>query len=529
MGVLNIYPMRTRPNAMSSKGIVTSSSTQASIVGSEIIKEGGNVVDAAIATSAVLCVTQNNLCGLGGDMFALVRFEGKGVLGFNGSGKAGSLASIDYYRKLKLSSIPTVGKLAAITVPGLVDGWGVLNKEYGSMEMSHLLKPAIELAYSGFPLSHNYAKSIEASSGHLSQFSWKDIFMPEGNVPEPGTIFRQRDLALTLRSISNDGTRSFYEGDLQDHIIKGLRNQDCLITEDDFRTHCTRKENPPSTMYHGLKIYETGPNSQGITTLIWLNLLTSMEQNGKNPEIEDVIRTGLIAYSQRGRWITDPDFLKPPDDLLSVGYATELLEERNGTISGKNSSDPGDTTYFTVADSDGNAVSMIQSNYRGFGSGIVPEGTGFVMQNRGSYFTLDETHHNSLKPGKRTFHTLCASIGERDGGLVFSLGTMGGDIQPQIHVQLMKNIVDTHMDPQLALDSPRWAMPYTIYDLPGKLLYEEINFPEKLVNIDKRIEFVYVGSGSSHFGHSQALVLSKDGILMGGADPRGDGIAMPVL
>ncbi len=521
--------MRTRPNAMSSKGIVTSSSTQASIVGSEIMKEGGNVVDAAIATSAVLCVTQNNLCGLGGDMFALVRFEGKGIFDFNGSGKAGSLASIDHYRKLKLSSIPAVGELAAITVPGLVDGWGVLNKEYGSMEMSHLLKPAIELAYSGFPITHNYAKSIEVSSGRLSQYGWKDIFMPEGKIPEPGTVFRQRDLASSLISISTDGTRSFYEGDLQDRIIKGLQNHASLITGEDFRAHCTKKEIPPSTMYHGLRIYETGPNSQGITALIWLNLLTSMEETGKNPGIEDIIRTGLIAYSQRGKWIGDPDFLKLPHNILSVRYAMELLEEKNTTVKGNASSDPGDTTYFTVADSDGNAVSMIQSNYRGFGSGIVPEGSGFVMQNRGSYFTLDETHHNSLRPGKRTFHTLCASIGEREGNLAFSLGTMGGDIQPQIHVQLMKNIVDKHMDPQLAVDSPRWAMPYTIYESPEKLIYEEINFPEKVVNTDRRVEFVYAGRDTSRFGHSQALVLLKEGILMGGADPRGDGIAIPVL
>ena len=197
--------------------------------------------------------------------------------------------------------------------------------------------------------------------------------------------------------------------------------------------------------------------------------------------------------------------------------------------SGKAVSDRGDTTYFTVADAAGNAVSMIQSNYMGFGSGIVPDGTGFVMQNRGAYFTLNREHHNALAPGKRTFHTLCASMGEKDGRLAFSLGTMGGDIQPQIHVQIMNSILLDHMDMQLALDTPRWAVPYTIYENPSSIIYENSMDQEKVNTLKRIMNTLPVNGLSSQFGHAQGIMSVGDGVIMGGADPRGDGVAIPVL
>jgi gamma-glutamyltranspeptidase/glutathione hydrolase len=521
--------MRTRPNAISSKGIVASSSIQASIIGSRILERGGNVVDAAIATSAALAVTQNNLCGLGGDMFALVRMEGRGVTSVNGSGRSGSRATIDMYEGMGMSEMPQRGEYSAITVPGLVRGWETIHSKFGSMEFRELISPAMELAANGFPVTHNYSASISVSSRHLAKYNWKDLFIPGGKAPEPGELFRQKDLASTLGEIASDGPSGFYDGHLQERIISGLEKHDTLIDTEDFIRHRTTIENPLFTEFAGTRIYETSPNSQGATVLLWLNILKEMREDPDRINMEDIVRSGLLAYEERAKWITDPAVRALPSNFLSPSFARELLEHGTERPSGSAVSDRGDTTYFTVSDAEGNAVSMIQSNYMGFGSGIVPDGTGFVMQNRGAYFTLNREHHNALAPGKRTFHTLCASMGERDGVLAFSLGTMGGDIQPQIHVQIMKSILLDHMDMQLALDAPRWAVPYTIYENPSSIIYEH-SMDEEKVNALKRIMNTFPVNGlSSQFGHAQGIMSVGHGVIMGGADPRGDGVAIPIL
>jgi len=521
--------MRTRPNAISSKGMVASSSIQASIIGSRVLEKGGNVVDAAIATSAALAVTQNNLCGLGGDMFALVRMEGKGIVDVNGSGRSGSRATIDLYESKGMKDMPQRGEYSAVTVPGLVRGWETIHSKFGSMEFRELLIPAMELASNGFPVTHNYSSSIAISSRHLAQYNWRDLFMPDGKVPEPGEIFRQKDLASTLGEIASDGPSSFYDGHLQEKIISGLEKHETLIDTDDFIKHRTTIGNPLSTEFAGTRIYETSPNSQGATVLLWLNILKEMQDDPSRISMDEIVKSGLVAYGERAKWITDPDFRAIPSSFLSPSFARDLLEQDAGRPSGNAVSDRGDTTYFTVADTDGNAVSMIQSNYMGFGSGIVPEGTGFVMQNRGAYFTLNREHHNALAPRKRTFHTLCASMGERDGGLAFSLGTMGGDIQPQIHVQIMKNILIDHMDMQLALDAPRWAIPYTIYENPSSIIFEHYMDDEKVMVLKRIMNALSINGLSSQFGHAQGIMSVGDGVIMGGADPRGDGVAIPVL
>ena len=521
--------MRTRPNAISSKGIVASSSLQASIIGSRILERGGNVVDAAIATSAALAVTQNNLCGLGGDMFALVRVEGKGITDVNGSGPSGSRATIDLYESMGIKDMPQRGEYSAITVPGLVRGWESIYSKFGSMEFRDLMLPAIKLAADGFPVTHNYSASIAVSSRHLAKYNWKDLFMPDGRVPEPGEIFRQKDLASTLGEIASDGPSAFYDGHLQEKIISGLERHETLIDTEDFIKHRTTIGNPLSTDFAGTRIYETSPNSQGATVLLWLNILKEMREDPDRISMEDIVKSGLIAYGERAKWITDPAFRAIPSDFLSQSFARSVLERGSHRSSGNAVSDRGDTTYFTVADADGNAVSMIQSNYMGFGSGIVPDGTGFVMQNRGAYFTLNREHHNALAPGKRTFHTLCASMGEKDGRLAFSLGTMGGDIQPQIHVQMMKGILLDHMDMQLALDTPRWGIPYTIYENPSSIIYEHSMDNEKVNALKRIMNTLPVNGLSSQFGHAQGIMSVGDGVIMGGADPRGDGVAIPVL
>ncbi len=523
--------MRSRPDAMSEKCIVTSSSTQASLIGRNVMESGGNIIDAAIATSAALCVTQNNLCGIGGDLFALIRYDGK-IIDFNGSGRSAKAVDADYFRKRNLESIPWRGVHSAFTVPGIVDAWKTIHDRYGTLEFRELLKPAIRLAEHGYPLTHNYLHSVTVTAKHFSEYAnWKSIFLPGGNIPEPGFIFRQKDLATSLKEIAEEGPDSYYRGHLADRISKSLEKHESPLDSEDFGRHHTEVKKPLHTSYMGHEIYETGPNSQGPTTLLWLNTLEELEKSdnssGEEAEFRLLIESGFLAYTKR-YMLTDPDFHPLPSSFSSKEFARKIIDSNEAPEhSDGDNHDPGDTTYFTIADSEGNAASVIQSNYMGFGSGIVPEGTGFVMQNRGCYFTLDQDHFNFVMPEKRTFHTICSSMGEKDGELSFSLGTMGGDIQPQIQMQLIMSIVKHGMDPQLALDRPRWAFPQSIYEKPSKIIAEDEIFGtiSSYHGLPVRIE--NVGKWSSGTGHAQAIVVSNNKTLFGGADPRGDGIAVP--
>ncbi len=525
--------VRTRPNAFSSKGVVSSSSIQSSVVGSKILEKGGNVADAAIATSAVLCVTQNNLCGLGGDLFALIRMNGKPIVDINGSGRASRNASIDYFRNKGMKHLPAKGEYAALTVPGIVDAWRIINKNFGTMEFKELLDPAINLANGGFPVTNHYHGSIKATLPSLGTYAWGENFAPGGKIPDVGSLFKQKDLANTLSVIASDGPESFYSGHLAEKIIKGLDGSGVLLDSHDLNGHTTTVGKPLHTTYRGFDIYETSPNSQGATAILWLNLF-QLVHDGSNHGSEEwyrkALETGLLAYSQRNLHITDPMEHPLPDGFCSIPYAEELLgsSDSNAIMSGQRN-DPGDTTYFNLADGDGNSLSVIQSNYMGFGSGIMPEGTGFVLQNRGAYFSLDAEHHNALKPGKRTFHTLCAAMAEKDGEFQFSAGTMGGDIQPQIHFQMITALIDAGMDPQLVLDGPRWAFPFTIYEKPGDLkaessLYREISGLKGLPFRLREVEDM-----SSQFGHAQIVQRNRYGVVVGGSDPRGDGVSVGAL
>jgi gamma-glutamyltranspeptidase/glutathione hydrolase len=523
---------QTRPDAYSDKAVVSSSSLQASLTGRDIMSKGGNVFDAAIATSAVLCVTQNNLCGLGGDMFALLRRSGKSIVDINGSGRSSHNANISYFEERGLGHIPERGPLSAITVPGLVDGWREIHEKYCTMELRELLAPAISLAENGFPVTAKYNESLRNSFNILKQYSWADLFAPNSNLPQVGSMFRQKFLAETLKLISSDGPDTFYRGYLSDRIISGLKDTGVLLDEEDFRKHRTTAGQPLKSEYHAYNVYETSPNSQGVTLLLWLNLLSMTENRGNtNPEdrLSPVLESGMRAYMERYR-ITDPDFHRLPADFLDRSFASALLER--DVPRGKTSverSEQGDTTYFCIADADGNSVSMIQSNYMGFGSGISPAGTGFILQNRGCYFTLNSEHNNALVPDKRTFHTLSAAMIEKDGDFRFALGTMGGDIQPQVHMQLIQDLLVLDMDPQSSLDRPRWAFPHTIYETPSRLEME----PGALKDVSKMKLYGLIpymrDSFSSIFGHAQIVGINRYNVVIGGADPRGDGGAIPVL
>ncbi|MEM0158362.1 MAG: gamma-glutamyltransferase, partial [Thermoplasmataceae archaeon] len=342
--------MRTRPNAFSGKAVVASSSLYASSAGAKVIEDGGNIFDAAIATSAALCVAQNNLCGLGGDMFALIRDSRGNIIDLNGSGKSFKALSIDFFKSKGMEEIPKRGEYSALTVPGIVRAWSDIYRKYCTLELRRLLEPAFRLASKGLYVTQNYSESISISSKFLSQYAgWKSQFMPSGNVPAPGTLFKQPDLAETIKLLISDGLESFYEGYLADRIIKGLNGTDVAMDEEDLKSHKSRISKPLSTEFNGYRIYETSPNSQGVTALLWLNILRS---SGYTPESDplsnpgQLIETGLIAYSERDRLITDPEMTKLPEGFLGQSYSDRLLEKSENVAYRKmKGTHQSDTTY----------------------------------------------------------------------------------------------------------------------------------------------------------------------------------------
>ena len=510
-------------------GMVASAHQLASACGASTLSKGGNVVDAAIATSAALCVVQNNSCGLGGDTFVLLKFEGK-VMELNGSGRAAEAATIDFFENGGYSSIPEKGPLSCLTVPGLVHAWGELTR-YASMDLSDLLDPAIKFAERGVPLNKKYVESISASIKSLGAYdNWRKLFTPDGKVPEPGFILKQKELAESLKLIASKGVQTFYNGELAEKISRGVKEAGGLLDSEDLKNHASTWNNPISTDYRGTKIYETSPNSQAATVLLWLNMLERYDLSeiaNKQDEVQGLlVETCLKAYAERAKWIADPSFVPFPSEFVSKEHAMEVLDStENWSRSKIPSDDRGDTTYFAVADRDGNCVSMIQSNYMGFGSGIVPRGTGLVLHNRGTYFSLDRSHHNSLAPMKRTFHTLCASLGDRSGETLFALGTMGGDIQPQVQVQLLTKVLDFGVDLQKAISAPRWIMPSTIYEQQSTIFFEKGLVPSQ--RIPGHLKIKQLGGLSSLAGHANAVYFAREGIF-GAADPRCDGAAVGV-
>ncbi len=525
--------MSSRSTVMIKNGIISSSHQLASFWGAKCLLDGGNVVDAALTTSAVLSVVQNNMCGLGGDMFALVKM-GDRVTEINSSGRAAKLATIELYSEKGFRKIPPTGPLGANTVPGMVKGWGDLHQRFCTREMESLLIPAINYAEHGFPITEKYSASIRGSVQSLGQFEgWREIFLPDGLIPEPGFNLRQKELADSLRAIASQGVDDFYRGDLSRLLVSGIAKQGGIITEEDLRDHeSTWVERPLFTDYRGVRIYETSPNSQAATVLLWLNMLEHYQLSEMDPNsktfLEIMIDTCLKAYEVRARSIGDPRFFPLPPEFTSKQFSEDLLAQepfRKSEPISKPKAPQGDTTYFAVADSEGNCVSVIQSNYMGFGSGLVPKGTGIVLHDRGCYFSLDPSHHNSLSPGKRTFHTLCASLGVQDGETLFAIGSMGGDVQPQIHVQLMTQLLDFHSDLQRAIDNPRWIIPMTIYDQPSTVYREFDQAIVKDAAVKRNLRFETLGGLSSLCGHAQAIFRNSDG-LFGAADPRGDGASV---
>ena len=534
------FPQRNRPLTLAPHGLVASPHYLASQAGVDILKKGGTAVDAAIATNAVLGVVYPHMCGIGGDAFWLIYDAGQKDLAFlNASGRSPYAASIDYFKDAGLKTVPTRG-LLSVTVPGAVDGWFEVHRRYGQLPMGSLLQPAIAYARNGFPISHILSFKIKEAAGELSRYpASKSLYLPGDKAPLPADVLTNPGLANSLEKIATEGRDVFYKGEIAREVVRFSRENGGLFTEKDFADHQSTWGDPVSTQYRGYTVYETAPNSQGMAALMILNLLEGYDLTGLGYQSSDhlhlTIEAKKVAFADRDRYISDPEKVKiPVEDLLSKSYAAKrrALIRQDRALEPQNIH-PGifgrDTIYLCVVDDGGNAVSLIQSLYNSFGSAVVAGNTGIVLQNRGSYFSLNPDHANCLEPHKRTFHTLMASMTFRDGKPYLVFGTSGADGQPQTHAQVMTAVFDYGLDIQAAIDAPRWVSGRYLAQQSEGILMMESRLPgavfEDLRKRGHKVEVVDGLDQSMGCAHG-ILIHPENGLRLGGSDPRSDGAAI---
>jgi gamma-glutamyltranspeptidase / glutathione hydrolase len=513
-------------------GMVASSQPLASQTGLEVLKRGGNAVDAAIAMAAVLNVTEPMMTGIGGDMFALVYWSKTGELkGLNASGRAPRALNLDHFAQRGIKAMPDTG-MEPITVPGAFDGWVTLLEKYGTMKLADLLGPAIGYADDGFPVMEKAAADWADSVAKLKKTpAASSNYLVEGRSPRAGEIFRQKNFARTLRTLARGGRDAFYKGEIAHAIADYCQKNGGFLSMQDLAEHKSEWVEPIATDYRGYKVYECPPNGQGVTALLALNILEGFDLAAMNtrPDLyyHTLIEAMKLAFADRNKYIADPAFAKVPvAQLLSKDYAAsrralinpdraiELPEP--GVVAGHS-----DTTYFTVVDKDRNAVSFINSLYESFGSGIVAGDTGIVLHDRGAGFSLDPAHANRLEPGKRPFHTIIPSMVFKDGRLFMSFGVMGGAIQPQGHVQVLTNFIDLGMSLQQAIEAPRFR-----YVAGNRVLFEDAMTEPIIKSLVARGHQRATEPGASMGGGQAIMIDPASGTLMGASDPRKDGMAL---
>ncbi len=531
-----------RPPAMGTNGAVSSPHYLATQTGQEVLKKGGHAVDAAIAMNAVLCVVYPHMAGLGGDLFSLVwDKETNKVEALNGSGRSGEKASIEFYKSKNLKEIPTRGVLSANTVPGTVSAWKKLHDRYGKLSWESLFENSIHYARDGFPISEKLCEFVFQHEKLLrGSEETEKVYFPDGSLPSAGTRFIQKDLAESLRKISVDGPDVFYNGELGEKIISSLQNKGGILTKGDLASHTSEWQEPISTQYRDLEIFELKPNTQGMAALMILNLLENYDFAGMGDHTAQyyhlMTEATKLAFFYRDRWVTDPEkYNIPLEKLLSKEFGDHIRNQLSMEAAASVNRDDmprlktnKDTTYMCAADEDGNVCSLIQSIYHEFGSGIMPEGTGILLQNRGSFFSLNHDHPNSLEPEKRTFHTIIPAMAMKNGKPYMLYGSMGGEGQPQTQAALLTRVVDFGYNIQQAIEAPRWLFGRTwgaesdSLKLEGRIS-DGIAF--QLQQLGHKIE--KTENWSQQMGHAQGIILHQEsGVYEAGADPRGDGLAL---
>ena len=531
-------PFASRSEVIGQHGMAATSHPLATQAAIDILKDGGNAIDAAIAANALLGLVEPTGCGVGGDLFAIIwDAKTKQLYGLNASGPSPKNSSIEFMKSKGITQIPRYGP-HPVTVPGAVAGWSAMHKRFGNKEFHTLFESAIDYAINGFPVTELIAYYLEGSAENFQNFpNFKSVWMPNGTIPKKGDIFRNPHLANTYQSIANSYGESFYKGEIAEEIVKSLKQQGGAMQMSDLINYAPEWVEPVSTNYRGYDVWELPPNGQGIAALQILNILENFDISSMTLDSTEYIHlfteAKKLAYEDRAKFYADPKFADIPlERLISKKYA----RERSKLINFEQAADSfeagnlenGDTIYLTVADKDGNMVSLIQSNYWGMGSGMVPNNVGFMLHDRGMMFSLDPEHNNSLIGGKRPFHTIIPAFVTHDGDPFISFGVMGGAMQPQGHAQIIINLVDFGMNLQEAGDAPRIrhsgsSQPTGEVMTKGGYLSLESGFSQKtrvgLETLGHKIQDEIGG-----YGGYQAI-MKKNDVYFGASESRKDGHA----
>lgn len=538
-----------RATTMGKNGMVTTPHYLASQAALEVLHKGGNAVEAAIAAASTIAVVYPHMNSIGGDNFWLIyNAKTQEMKALNSSGRAGEKATIAFYKDSRFEKIPARGPLAANTVPGAVAGWEAAH-QYAAEEMGNqlewkaLFSQSIHYAKEGFPVTESQAYwttvnlQEDAEFRMLQRFDeFSRIFLQDGESYKEGDVMVQTDLGETLETIAKEGARSFYEGSIAEKIVADLERLGGILTLADFKEHTSDWVEPLTVAYRGYDAYNLPPNTQGMASLSILNILNHLNlediKEGSEAYYHMLVEAIKLAFIDRDEYLTDPTFADIPlHKLLSKERGAELAESVASNLLAQELQPldaKGDTVWFGVVDREGNAVSFIQSIYHEFGSGIIPRGTGVLLQNRGSFFSLDENHINCLTPRKRTFHTLNPAMLLKNGRPALVYGTMGGEGQPQTQAMLVTRIIDYGMSVQAAIEAPRflygrtWGASSNTLKVEGRI-NEDIQ--EKLAALGHEIEVL--ADFTDIMGHAGAIWIDEEtGVKFGGADPRGDGAAL---
>ncbi len=535
-------PFATRSEVLGQNGMVATSHPLATQVGLDVLKKGGNAIDAAIAANAALGLMEPTGCGIGGDLFAIV-WDGKTkkLYGLNASGRSPQNLTLDYFKKQNMNKIPSHGPLP-VSVPGAVDGWFELHKKFGSKPMSDILAPAISYAEKGFPLTELIAWYLQRSIPFYESKGFPNIAdtykaQNGGNLPKEGEIYKNPYLANTYRKIAQQGRDAFYKGDIAKTIATFIKEQGGFLSVKDLADHQSEWVEPVSVNYRGYDVWELPPNGQGIAALQMLQILKGYDfsniEFGSTEHLHLFTEAKKLAFEDRAKYYADMNFFDVPvAQLLSEDYAKKRrakISKRAGKYSAGEIS-AGETIYMTVADSEGTMISLIQSNYRGMGSGMAPPKLGFMLQDRGELFSLKPGQANTYEPGKRPFHTIIPSFITKDGKPFVSFGVMGGDFQPMGHTQIVMNLVDFGMNLQEAGDAPRWdhtggASPMGATTTNTGTIRTESGIPYTTIRglMDKGHK---IGTARGIYGGYQGILWDdKNKVYHGASESRKDGQA----
>ncbi len=535
-------PINSRSEVYAQNGMAATSQPLATQVALDILRAGGTAVDAAIAANAMLGLTEPTGAGIGGDLFAIVwDAKAKKLHGLNGSGRSPKSLNLEEFKKRGLQKIPALGPLP-VSVPGCVDAWVELHKKFGRLPLSTLLQPTVQYAKQGFPVSEVIAYYWQRNAERLKAYEgFAEIYMPGGKAPGKGEIFKNPALAKTLELIGKKGRDGFYQGPTARAIADYMQKQGGFLSYEDLASHHSEWVEPLSTTYRGYRVWQLPPNGQGLATLQMLNILEPFDIKAMgfdSPEyVHTLVEATKLAFADRAQYYADPAFGKQPlAELLSKSYAvarSKAIDPKKAALevaAGDALLHQSDTVYLTVADKDGNMVSLIQSNFRGMGSGMTPGGLGFVLQDRGELFSLNPQHANGYAPGKRPFQTIIPGFVTKDDQPWLSFGVMGGSMQPQGQVQILVNLIDFGMDLQEAGDASRVYVAGTS-EPTGEVMKDggtvalESGFSEKTRSALKKLGHNLV-PGQGDFGGYQAIRWdAKTKVYAGASESRKDGFA----